>query len=163
MNQISLTRGSNKLIWLVFSLVLGWPVHGSAWGPEAHRIVGLIADQHLQPEVRKRIKQDFNITSLANVANWADHVRDKKSQGPWHYANVLEGERTYVKKRDYGDGKCVVEKVREFSEVLSLSGSPLQEQLEALKYLVHFVADLHQPLYLGNRKDRGENKIQINF
>jgi hypothetical protein len=57
----------------------------------------------------------------------------------------------------------VVEKVREFSEVLSLSGSPLQEQLEALKYLVHFVADLHQPLYLGNRKDRGENKIQINF
>ena len=99
MNQISLTRGSNKLIWLVFSLVLGWPVHGSAWGPEAHRIVGLIADQHLQPEVRKRIKQDFNITSLANVANWADHVRDKKSQGPWHYANVLEGERTYVKKK----------------------------------------------------------------
>ncbi len=77
MNQILLTRGSNKLIWLVFSLVLGWPVYGSAWGPEAHRIVGLIADQHLQPEVRKRIKQDFNITSLANVANWADRVRDK--------------------------------------------------------------------------------------
>jgi len=57
----------------------------------------------------------------------------------------------------------VVEKVREFSEVLSLSSSPLQDQLEALKYLVHFVADLHQPLHLGNRKDRGENKIQINF
>jgi hypothetical protein len=57
----------------------------------------------------------------------------------------------------------VVEKVRELSEVLSLSSSPLQDQLEALKYLVHFVADLHQPLHLGNRKDRGENKIQINF
>ena len=161
MNQTSRIKWSDKIIWLVFSLALGWPVHGSAWGLEAHRIVGLLADQHLLPEVRKRIKQNFNITSLANVANWADRVKDKRSQGPWHYANFLKGEMTYVQARDCADGKCVVEKVREFSEALSKSTSSHQDQLEALKYLVHFVGDLHQPLHLGNRKDRGGNKIQV--
>lgn len=163
MNQISQTKGFNKIIWLVFLLVPGWPTHSLAWGPEAHRIVGLIADQHLLPEVRFRIKRDFNISSLANVANWADWVKGKKSQGPWHYANILEGERTYLQRRDCPSGECVVAKVREFSAKLARSGSSLKGQLEALKYLVHFVADLHQPLHLGNRTDRGGNKIRIIF
>ncbi|KMP12093.1 hypothetical protein UZ36_02010 [Candidatus Nitromaritima sp. SCGC AAA799-C22] len=145
---------------LAFSLVICWPAHAPAWGPDAHRIVGMIADRNLVLEVRNKIRQDFNITSLANVANWADHVRDQRSQGRWHYANVREGERAYVRERDCPQGDCVVEKVREFSKALS-EDSLRHERIESVKYLVHLVADLHQPLHLGNKKDRGGNKIQI--
>ena len=152
-----------KIPGLAVLLVLSWPVQGAAWGPDAHRIVGMIADHYLRPEVRSKIRQDFNISSLANVANWADHIRDKRSQGRWHYANVREGERAYVRQRDCPRGECVVEKVRQFANALAEPGSLREERIESLKYLVHFVGDLHQPMHLGNKRDRGGNKIRVIF
>ena len=94
-------------------------------GDSAHRIVGLIADQHLTPAVQNKIKEDFNITSLSTIANWADRIKQKMSQGPWHYANVIEGERACLQQRDCPNKDCVVEKVREFSMKISDHSLPI--------------------------------------
>ena len=134
-----------------------------AWGHSAHRVVGLIADQHLAPTAQNKIKEDFNITSLSTIANWADRIKRKISQGPWHYANVIEGEGAYLQKRNCPNKDCVVEKVCEFSMKISDYSFPISDKLKVLKYLVHMIADLRQPLHLGNRKDRGGNNIRIIF
>ncbi len=134
---------------------------GWAWGPEGHRVSGLIAENFLSPAVKRKIQKDFSIKSLANASLWADQVRDERNNGAWHYCNVREGEWTYDRKRDCPKGICVVEKIKEFKTALADPSLALNKRQEALKYLVHFVGDVHQPLHLGNKKDRGGGTIRV--
>jgi hypothetical protein len=134
-----------------------------AWGAKGHRIVAEIAETYLLPEVETKIWKNFNIKKLSHVANWADTVRKKRSERSWHYCNIKESEWTYNKKRDCPNGDCVVEKIGNFSRVLSDGKLDLKKRKEALKYLVHFVGDIHQPLHLGNARDRGGNRIKVKF
>ena len=132
----------------------------AAWGPQGHRVIGFIADGHLKPEVKELIAEKFNINSLADVATWADRTRKKrKEESSWHYTNIEEGQWTYDAQRDCPDRACVTEKIHEFSSILR--STPLRERKDALKFLVHFVGDVHQPLHLGNLKDRGGGTLRF--
>jgi len=146
------------LILIIFPLQDIW-----AWGRMGHRIVDEIAQTRLLPEVKTKIWKNFNIKKLSDVANWADSVRKKRSQGPWHYCNIKASEWIYVKDRDCPDGACVVEKIRDFSRALIDEALSLKIRKEALMYLIHFVGDVHQPLHLGNALDRGGNNIRVIF
>ncbi len=151
-------------LWLVL-LILVTNVHESvAWGPQGHRVVGFIAESHLQPKVKKLIRKKFNIKSLADVATWADVARKKrKEENPWHYTNIAEGQWTYDAARDCPNGACVTEQIQKFSDILDDRSAPLQHRKDALKYLVHFVGDVHQPLHLGNKKDRGGGTLRFPY
>ena len=132
----------------------------AAWGPQGHRVIGFIADGHLKPEVKELIAEKFNINSLADVSTWADRTRKKrKEESSWHYTNIEEGQWTYDAERDCPDRACVTEKIHEFSSILR--STPLRERKDALKFLVHFVGDVHQPLHLGNLKDRGGGTLRF--
>lgn len=146
------------LFMIIFPLENVW-----AWGPMGHRIVSEIAEMHLLPEVKIKIEKNFNIKKLADVANWADEVRKKRSQGSWHYCNIEKSVRDYNRDRDCPDGACVVEKIKEYVRVLKGRAVPKKKDKEALMYLIHFVGDIHQPLHLGNAKDRGGNNISLVF
>jgi nuclease S1 len=153
-------------VWFQFFLVLILLVinapYSVAWGPQGHRVMGHIADFHLKPEVKELIAKKFNINSLADVATWADRTRKKrKEEGPWHYTNIAEGEWTYNAYRDCPDKACVTEKIQEFSEILVDHSNSSRVRKDALKYLVHFVGDVHQPLHLGNKKDRGGGTLHF--
>ena len=145
---------------VLISLVVNVP-DSAAWGPQGHSVIGLIADGHLKPEVKELIAKKFNINSLADVATWADRTRKKrKEESSWHYTNIEEGEWTYNAERDCLDGACVTEKIHEFSGILR-STSLRERKKDALKFLVHFVGDVHQPLHLGNLKDRGGGTLRF--
>jgi len=144
---------------VLISLVVNVP-DSAAWGPQGHSVIGLIADGHLKPEVKELIAKKFNINSLADVATWADRTRKKrKEESSWHYTNIEEGQWTYDAERDCPDRACVTEKIHEFSSILR--STPLRERKDALKFLVHFVGDVHQPLHLGNLKDRGGGTLRF--
>ncbi len=148
--------------WLVFILLALNVSDSSAWGPQGHRVIGHLADGHLKPAVKSLIFEKFNINSLADVATWADMTRKKrKEEKPWHYTNIEAGQWTYDADRDCPDKACVVEKIYEYSAVLGDRSASARE--EALKYLVHFVGDVHQPLHLGNQKDRGGGTLRLPF
>jgi hypothetical protein len=138
-------------------------VPAQAFGPEGHRIVGEIAQRFLLPDVRARIARDFAVADLAEVANWADDIKGERRQKSWHYTNIRKGEKDYVRERDCPDGACVTEIIPKYEKILRDTSAPSGERGEALKYLVHFVGDAHQPLHVGNREDRGGNKIQVRF
>ncbi|NIS84022.1 MAG: S1/P1 nuclease [Nitrospinaceae bacterium] len=146
-------------------LALLWifPSHeGLAWGPVGHRLVAHVAELNLDPEVRIRIRREFNIKHLASVANWADGV--KKSKHPpdvLHYTNIAFGQRTYRQERDCPRKRCVTEKIKEYQRMLADTGQPWIKRWEALKFLVHLVADVHQPMHLGYARDRGGNDIPV--
>jgi hypothetical protein len=137
---------------------------GLAWGPAGHRIVGHIAEMNLDPEVLKTIRNKFNINHLANVANWADEIK-KRDDKPdvLHYTNIAVNHRTYNQKRDCPRKRCVTEKIKEYERLLTDPESSPKTRKEAFKFLVHLVADVHQPMHLGYKKDRGGNEIAVNF
>ena len=133
-----------------------------AWGPQSHKVIGYIAELNLSPEAKNFIAREFNINNLSDVSIWADIMKKKrKNERPWHYTNIKEGEWVYVQERDCPDSNCLVEKIKTFSKIAADTPTLFIERRDALKYLVHFVGDVHQPLHLGNLKDRGGGRIRI--
>ncbi|MCF8721147.1 S1/P1 nuclease [Nitrospina gracilis] len=142
--------------------VAGAAAPGWAWGPEGHRIVAHLAELRLDTAVRNTLERDFNIKHLASIANWADAIK-KQPGAPdvLHYTNIAEGEWVYVQSRDCPRRNCVTEKIVEYRDILADRTRPREEREEALRFLVHLVADVHQPMHMGNARDRGGNEIAV--
>lgn len=143
------------------------PAHSLAWGGDGHQIVCLIAEQGVTKEadamIHDLLGKDVDISD-AELANWADeHRREARKTAPWHYVNIPIDSNGYDPKRDGNKGSNVIDKAIEFERVLSDKSKPKEERAEALKYLVHLVGDLHQPLHSGDRGDRGGNSRLVFF
>ena len=136
-----------------------------AWGPEGHEVVALIAQQHLTPAAANAVEALLALepeagATLASVASWADRIRDK-STAAWHYVNLpRDADCQYAAGRDCPGGECVVGALEAQVKRLASSALPA-ERLEALKWVVHLVGDLHQPLHVGFADDRGGNTYQL--
>ncbi len=136
-----------------------------AWGPEGHEVVALIAQQHLTPEASKAADALLALepeagATLASVASWADRIRDKNTAA-WHYVNLpRDADCHYLAARDCPGGDCVVGALEAQVTRLASNAAPA-ERLEALKWVVHLVGDLHQPLHVGFADDRGGNTYQL--
>jgi hypothetical protein len=151
-------------------LFLGSCLPALAWGRQGHIIVAEIAEQYLEIKTVKQVRDLLalqNVATLADVSIWADQIRLQRPEtAPWHYVNipghVPPGEPSaYVFARDCPRGDCVVGKIDDFVRVLGASqSSSASERLEALKFIVHFVADIHQPLHCI-KDNRGGNEIRV--
>ncbi|NND36484.1 MAG: S1/P1 nuclease [Gammaproteobacteria bacterium] len=133
-----------------------------AYGPTGHRIVGTIAESYLCAEADVAIGSLLDGESLAEAGLWADRIRgnpDWRYTSPWHYINVADD--APIERAGGGDRGDVLWAIRRFSaEVADPSVSP-RRRAEALRFLVHFIADVHQPLHVGREEDRGGNEIDV--
>ncbi len=138
------------------------PLSSFAWGSTGHQVIATFAEKQFTPAAQAKVQallaQEPGLT-LASISTWADE-RKNPTTARWHFLNFPRDSCTYDKARDCPDGNCVVEAIDRQLEVLKSSVTDLQK-LQALKYLVHFVGDLHQPLHLGYLDDKGGNKYQI--
>jgi len=136
-----------------------------AWGPDGHRLVGELAAAQLTPAAQQAVAALLTgepEPTLAGIANWADETRTPDS-GPLHYVNFPHGSCHYQASRDCPDGRCVVAAIEASAALVgNLQASPAQRR-DALKNLVHFVGDLHQPLHAGRADDRGGNTVQLQW
>lgn len=147
--------------------------HAAAWGPNAHRIVAELADQRIAAATRaetRRLLATSDQTTLAEVANWADEVRGDPNQralgkatSRQHFINFADAQCRYDAARDCAQGQCVVAAIDRNAGILGERSRSDAERAQALRFLVHFVADAHQPLHAGYRADRGGNEYQIRF
>ena len=158
-------------VWVRLAAVLltAWGVGtGSnpawAWGRIGHRAAGRLAESRLSPETLVQVRALLEPgESLADASTWADEVRrNRPESGPWHYVNVPITEPKYS-DRFCAEGGCVVEKIQAFRLVLADWNAPRAKRQEALRFLAHFVQDLHQPFHVGDRGDRGGNDLQVRF
>lgn len=156
----------------VLSFALAWlPVPAHAWGLLGHRLVALLAWDDLTPDTRRRIDallQDEPDPTLAGIAGWADDLRKNdpilgRKTASWHFVNIGEHDCTYDRARDCPGGDCVVEAIRTQTAILADAERPHAERLQALKFVVHFVGDAHQPLHAGYGRDKGGNDAQVNW
>lgn len=151
---------SAVVLALVAPLAIGW-------GPEGHAIVADIAQDHLDPAaaagVAALLKLEGN-TRLDQIASWADGNRkDYPDTGPWHYVDTPLAASSYDASRDCVQGNCVVSKIGEYTQVLANKTATPQDRLLALKWVVHLVGDIHQPLHAEDNNDKGGNTVQTQF
>lgn len=151
------------------AFVMSPPAH--AWGKLGHRLVAEIAERDLTPAARAevaRLLADESEPTLPAIASWADELRAQdpdlgRRSAPWHYVNIGESNCRYSAPRDCPNGDCVVEAVRTQTAILADHSRPRAERAQALKFVVHFVGDAHQPMHAGYAHDKGGNTEQINF
>lgn len=144
-----------------------------AWGPEGHRIVAELAQRHLSPAAEAQVERLLapeHTQRLADVATWPDEMQDDPSQQAlWkatrglHYINFRNRDCDYQPPRDCRDGRCVVGGLQHYVAVLGDRSQNAAARREALKFVVHFVGDVHQPLHAGYRDDKGGNTYQVQF
>jgi hypothetical protein len=139
-----------------------------AWGWEGHIIVARIAEQHLTDKAKAGITQllapGLKISDTS-VASWPDNIRrDRPETGPWHYVDIPFEAPSYDPTRDCKNGQCVVVQTEHFAGVLADTNATTVSRAEALRFVVHFVGDMHQPLHSAERNhDKGGNLVKITF
>jgi hypothetical protein len=97
---------------------------------------------------------------------WADEQKRRiRGSDAWHYVDVPLDEPRYDARFSRPDPKhgCIVDKIHEFANILGNPEKPVKERREALWFIVHLVGDLHQPLHVGDNRDRGGNDTQVRF
>lgn len=134
------------------------------WGQKGHDITCDIAQRHLTKKAKKQITELLDGRSIIYWANWMDnasHTKQYAYTSTWHYRNI-DADQTFdsMPKEEKGD---VVNAINAQIELLKSQGKTRDERVLALKFLVHLVGDLHCPMHMGHKSDRGGNQWQVQF
>src|SRR5258708_27238319 len=176
------------IVALSLAMLAAAPQRASAWGDDGHKTVALIAQHYLTPVAKKEIDAMLagdtdNLTKhdFASAATWADRYRDENNRMEhyeqtkrWHFVDMeIEGADIGTacfgrfplppgKLASNGDPmSCVVDKAKQFADELAAPGTDAEERLFALKFLLHFVGDMHQPLHSSDNNDQGGNSVKV--
>jgi nuclease S1 len=160
---------ASRLLAACLLASLCWASAAHAWGPKGHRLVAALASDGLSPVARAeiaRLLRGETEPTLPGVANWADDLRESDADlgrrtARWHYVNLAEDDCRYVALMDCRNGDCLIEAIRRQRALLADRRQPDAVRAQALKFLVHFVGDAHQPLHAGYARDRGGNTVQV--
>jgi hypothetical protein len=185
MNQ-PVVRGKKMLLTrcllpMAAVVALSLPVGAFAWGIEGHEIVAAIARGYLTPQVRAKVDQmlasdqdTLTPHDMLAEATWADRYRSGHPEtGDWHFVDI-ELEHPDLQSACFGfpaatpasqgpAHDCIVNKVAEFTKELADPATAAPERLLALKFLLHFLGDMHQPLHVSDNHDKGGNCVLVSL
>jgi len=161
-------------------LALAWgPPPALAWGCKGHQTVALIAEKHLTPEARQLIGKlleenpiDPQVKRycgsgirdlLADGSTWPDDVRNERKNGGWHYIDIPRGAPHRPLEEYCAAQGCVTKAIAEQWAILKDTHAEPGKRAEALRYVVHFVGDLHMPLHAATNNDLGGNCVPVHY
>jgi len=161
--------------YFYFMIIISWFVSNSVcWGTLGHGAVGRLAQQRLRPDVNatvvKLLQERFNKSLLFDISSWADKILSDKNNPDFnkfqwskamHYMNV--DQKLNTNEINCTTVPCIITAIQNFTSILINPSSNLAICSEALAFLVHFVADIHQPLHCAFSNDSGGNKVFVNF
>ncbi len=145
-----------------------------AWAPEGHEIIARIADYYLTPATREKLQEILGSYKLHEyeIASWPDIIRGNKEyealyprNGRWHYVDYDAAKRYNddFKLEPPEDGDSIVTQLGRWKDVLSDGRVSTEKRLDALRFVVHFAGDMHQPMHCAYRYgDMGGNMIPVN-
>jgi hypothetical protein len=141
------------------------PAPALAWGKTGHRVVAAIADTQLSGLARAHVEQILGPgEGLDEAATWPDDMRAdpsplwQKQASPWHY--VTMNGVTYDHAPPEGDA---LEALGRFARTLQDPNASRADKQMALRFVVHLVGDVHQPLHAGKCCDHGANEVKVTW
>lgn len=138
-----------------------------AWGPIGHRVTGAIAGRNLSGLARANVQLLLGDEDLAQAATWPDDMKSdpadfwQKQASPWHYVTVREGD-AYTSADAPPEGDAMSALAR-FTATLRDPAASMDDKRLALRFVVHIIGDLHQPLHAGGGNDRGGNDMKVSW
>jgi hypothetical protein len=160
-------------------MLLFWPSATFAWGCKGHQTVALIAEKHLTPEAKQFVQKlltenpiDPKLNrycggatrdAMADASTWADDVRGERKNGPWHYIDIPRGSQHGPLEPFCGPEGCVTRAISEQLAILKDPKADGAKRADALRYIIHFVGDLHQPLHTITNADEGGNCVPVKY
>lgn len=150
---------------LLFAWITTLASWAGAWGPTGHEVVAHLAERNLSSRARARLAELLGAReSLASIATWADDIRKERPETKrWHFIDIENDART--RRPDVArfcpNHDCVVDQIDIARQRLADAKLPRAARGEALRFLVHFVGDLHQPLHCADDGDRGGNEKRL--
>ncbi len=138
-----------------------------SWGEFGHQVVGALAEDLLTPKAEAQVKillgPEGGPATLAAASTWADEIRTlRPATRPWHYITFqIDDAHPDVARADTPNAVTALDKEM---AVLADPRADRYAREEALKWVVHLVGDLHQPLHAGEDHDKGGNlaKVKVN-
>ncbi|UAJ10313.1 S1/P1 nuclease [Glacieibacterium megasporae] len=143
------------------------PTPAFAWGKTGHRVIGAIAERMISHRARNGVRAILGTESIAEASAWPDFERSnpdafwQKEAGPLHYVTVPAG-KTYAEVGAPPEGDAVTA-LKRFAATVRDRNAPLADRQLALRFIIHIVGDLHQPLHAGNGTDKGGNDVKVIF
>lgn len=141
-------------------------VYTLAYDAVGHRIIADIAYNNLTAKAKKQCDKVLGKNGLVYTATWPDEIRSDKQYDysyKWHYQNLKDSltieQIDQLYKNPTAEGEHLFFAIQKMTDRLKKD----KNDAEALKFLVHFVADLHQPMHLGRAEDLGANKIPVQW
>ena len=153
-------------LWVlsVLLMLLGLQSAAFGWGPEGHKVIALIAAQNMSATALQQARVILGGVSLEDVANWADYIRrERPDTARWHYIDIPLADSQIDLERECPHGACVVVKSEQYLAVLGDPRADRAAKAEALKFVVHFAGDMHQPLHCEDDGDKGGNTRRVIF
>lgn len=141
---------------------LGFSAFG--WGQKGHDTVAYIAQKHLTDKTQAAVDSILDGYSIVYWANWLDnasHTADYAYTKTWHYKNIDAG-KTFENAPKIKEGN-IVDALYEQVAVLGDTTKTKDDKALALKMVVHFLGDIHQPMHMGRASDRGGNYHNVKF
>lgn len=148
---------SFSFITLIASVCFGW-------GQKGHDIVAYIAEQHLTDATKDSIDNLLDGYSMVYWANWLDnasHTPEYEYTKTWHYKNI-DANKTFENAPNIKEGN-IVDALYEQISILEDSTKTREDKQLAIKMVIHFLGDIHQPLHMGHASDKGGNWWNIKF
>ncbi len=142
------------------------PPPASAWGPQGHRVAGAMTSDRLAPDAAAAVRAILGDESLADASTWADRMRSdpapfwQREAGAYHYVSIPSGAARYDPRRAPSRGDAFTALAR-FRQELADPATPAARRALALRFALHIIQDLHQPLHAGGRDDRGGNDFAV--
>jgi hypothetical protein len=132
------------------------------WYDLGHRIVADIAERRLTPEAGRAVQDILGGQRMSDAAVWADNIKQYRHDAdPLHYVNIPLGATSYDSARDCPNGKCIIAAIASDRQVLANDAASPLDRADALRFLIHFMGDLHQPLHVADDNDRGGNRRMV--
>jgi hypothetical protein len=143
------------MVYRYISLLLLLLNYSFAWGPQGHEIIATYAELTGDNTVIDKYTTIIG-GSFASVSNWADEIKDTYEwSSVLHYIDTPDNACTYIRERDCVNEQCVTGAIRNYTSQIP--------SIEAIKFVIHFVGDVHQPLHVGFTTDRGGNTIKVEW
>ena len=164
---------------VTLATLFGTPA-AKAWGCRGHQTVAFLAEKHLTPQAKqawqalltdnpidpslKRFCGNAVTDVFADAATWADDERTRVPKtAPWHFIDIpLGASRSQVAQSCTAEG-CVTQAITDQLAILKDKTAPAAKRADALRFIIHFVGDLHQPLHATDNSDRGGNCVPVKY
>ena len=159
--------GGVYMHFLYVLVFLFLPISAMSWGPLGHRVTAEVSKKFLSVNAKKKINELVPYETMGKMSIYSDFIKSdpsmRKKYNHFHYVSFKKGENYNKQVEKKLKDENILSAIYKFTEILKNPKQKKDKKVFALKMLIHLIGDIHQPLHVGYKKDRGGNNVSVTW